>query len=351
MLMPLSPDTMKRLVIPLLMSVLLGTAFLSCVMVNTETPVMHRLQPHIKHIVRTLSPLDLTQSTPPDESLQAYYAYYRLNFEGVERFIGTFQSGEYVLAGQVFRPARPEGTVFLLHGYIDHTGMLRPLIRHCLEQGYAVAVYDLPGHGLSNGDRISIEHFGEYVAAFQHFLHHCRPHLPRPYHLISHSTGSAIFLEYLLHNEEQHPFERVVFLAPLVRHVHWHLSKITYTLGKVFRVKYVPRRYSEISSDRDFLKFLRRDPLQPKRVPVNWIGALYDWEEELHSAESLHQPLLIIQGSRDTVVEAEYNIPFLQQKIQGATAKWIEGAGHQLINEIPPIQQEVFHAIDDYLKS
>lgn len=309
---------------------------------------MHQLQPHIDQIVRTLEPLDFTKKTVPTPSIQAYYDHYKLNFDDVEHVFGMFQSGKYVLAAQVFKPHKPKGTIFLLHGYIDHTGLLQPLIRNCLEQGFVVAVYDFPGHGLSSGERLSIEYFSDYVSVFKDFLRFCQPQLPQPYHLISHSTGSAISLEYLINNETQH-FERIIFLAPLVRHVHWHLSKVTYFLGKLVFVKTVPRRYSEISSDPEFLEFLRHDPLQTDRVPVKWIGALYTWERHIREATPISQPVFIIQGMRDTVVDAKYNIPFLQQKIDGVTIQWIEHAGHQLLNERTAIQTEVFTLINEYL--
>lgn len=311
---------------------------------------MHPLQQPLTRVTRELVPLDFQEPPPLTPSMQMYLDYYHLTFDDLEynHAFGTFRSGAYTLAAHLFTPLTPRATVFILHGYIDHAGMLAHLIRNCLEKGLAVAVYDLPGHGLSSGKRIAIEDFSDYVVVFQDFLTLCEPHVPRPYHLISHSTGSAIALDYLAHAEHQ-PFKHIIFLAPLVRHVHWHLAKITYFLGKIVSINTVPRRYSQISSDPEFLEFLENDPLQTDRVPMKWIGALYAWERQIRKVSLLSQPVLIIQGTGDTVVDVAHNIPFLQQKIEKTTVKWIKNARHQLLNERPDMRAEVFDTINAYL--
>jgi alpha-beta hydrolase superfamily lysophospholipase len=101
---------------------------------------------------------------------------------------------------------------------------LKNLIRTCLGQGFAVTVYDLPGHGLSTGERFSINDFSEYVDVLNDFIKLCQHELPEPFHLIGHSTGSAIAYEYM--NAAQNMiFDKVIFLAPLVHNAHWNISK------------------------------------------------------------------------------------------------------------------------------
>jgi alpha-beta hydrolase superfamily lysophospholipase len=313
---------------------------------------MHPLRPTLQQLSQELPPFNPGAQTEITPAIQAYLEYYRLRFPEFEyqHSIGVFPSNGFTLAAQTFRPLQPQGTVFILHGYLDHAGIIAPLIRYCLERNLAVAMYDLPGHGLSDGHRASIEQFPDYVAVFEDFLALCHPHFSEPYHLFSHSTGSAIGLEYLAHTP-QSSFDKVVFLAPLVRHIYWHPAKVTYALGKLFAVKTVPRRSSELSSDSAFMEFLSRDPLITNRVPTQWVGALYDWEQDIRTIAPLSQPVLIVQGTRDTVVDGEYNVPFLQQKFPQARVKWIIEGRHQLVNESPDITQQVFQAIDAYLHS
>ena len=307
-----------------------------------------RLQ-QFSQIPQQISSLDFTATSVSTPAVEAYCEFYQLNFDETEHIWGTFASGQYQLVAHIFRPHHPRGTVFLLHGYIDHTGILHHLIQNCLEQQYVVAVYDLPGHGLSSGERISIDSFPEYVNVFENFLVLCKPHVPQPYHLICHSTGGAIALEYLL-EAGTHPFKRIVFLAPLVRHVHWHISKIPYALGKLVHIRTVPRRTPEISSDPAFLRFLQSDPLQPHRVPVKWISALYSWNRKIAQTAPVSQAVCILQGTRDNVVDWKYNLPFLQEKLTGATVKTFQNAKHHLPNESLPIRTQVFESINAYLE-
>jgi alpha-beta hydrolase superfamily lysophospholipase len=239
--------------------------------------------------------------------------------------------------------------VFVLHGYLDHTGVLYRVIQNCLEQQLVVAVYDLPGHGLSSGERAAIRDFSDYVSVLYDFLELAQGHVPAPYHVLSHSTGGAIVFEYLASTPDQ-VFEQIVFLAPLVHHAHWLSSKIAYTLGKPFRIDSLPRRYSQENIDPVLAEFIKTDPLQTNRVPLSWVSELFEWDREIQDTVLIESPVLIIQGKKDNVVDWEYNLPFLQEKIPQAHIVLIDKAGHYLINESPEIHAEVFDTINAYLK-
>lgn len=308
------------------------------------------IRSHLKQLPQELAPLDFERDLRLTPAIQAYLHYYRLRFDHLayRHLFGTFQSGVYTLAAHIFLPSSPRGTVFILHGYLDHAGLVRHLIEACVRQGWAVALYDLPGHGVSSGARFAIAEFAEYVSVFTDFLAVCQPHLPTPCHLVSHSTGGAMTLEYL-RQPTQHPFERMVMLAPLVRHVNWYPAKMTYALGNLIGIQTVPRRYSKISSDPEFIAFLRNDPLYNANIPLQWIGALYAWERGIRQITPLTQEILILQGTEDTVVQAAYNIRFLQEKLTAATVQWVPSARHHLYNEHPDLRHALLHTIITYL--
>jgi alpha-beta hydrolase superfamily lysophospholipase len=124
---------------------------------------------------------------------------------------------------------------------------------------------------------------------------------------------------------------------------------MTYTLGSLIGVKVVPRRYSKTSSDPDFLAFLQNDPLFNAAVPLQWVGALYEWERSIRQITPLAQEVLILQGTADTVVNAAYNIRFLQEKLTGARVQWIPDARHHLVNERPDLRNEILQMVTAYL--
>ena len=277
----------------------------------------------------------------------AYFAYYGLDVAGVEHRFGTFPSGPFTLAAHLFTPARPRATVLLLHGYFDHTGTHARAIHHLLGQDFAVAAFDLPGHGLSSGARADIGHFSDYLSAFADFRRLCRALMPPPYHAVAHSTGAAIVSTTLLADPGV-ALERVVLVAPLVRSAYWRLSLLGTSLLAPF-FDQLPRVFRDNSSDPAFTAFTRRDPLQPRHTTVDWIQAVAAWEKSVDRFAPNPKPIVIIQGDEDDIIDWDYNLAFLQGKFPNARIDVIPGARHQLLDESPALRERVLALIDDAL--
>ena len=329
--------------------VVVGFSSIGSEATETSSPPEDQLAFHLEHTRKGLKPLKLTEAPTTSPSAKIYLSYYGISFnKDIRHYLGTFTSGSYDLAAHVFLPTNPKATVFLLHGYLDHTGILKHLIDLCIRQRYAVAIYDLPGHGLSNGASCSIDDFSDYISVFDEFIKMCRSQLPRPYHFVGHSTGGAIVIDYL-HRVNAKAFDKVVYIAPLVRSAYWKISKAHHYLAKPF-IESVPRVFFDNSSDPKFNRFLQDDPLQCKEIPFKWIEALFAWNESVEGFKPISRPVLILQGTNDTVVDWQYNIPFLKQKNASATVKWFQGARHHLVNESPAIRSEVLDTVRSYLQ-
>ena len=303
-----------------------------------------------------LAPLnfDVAKDTPASAqgALQEYLHFYQLNFPGsLARFhaMGTLQCGEYTIVAQYWVPAvSPKGTVFVLHGYYDHVGIFKYIIHYLLELGFAVVAYDQPGHGLSTGEQASINHFSEYVAVLQQCLKTAQG-LPQPWHAIGQSTGGGVLLHALLQERITNPFQRVILLAPLLKPVGWDHGNWLYYLLKPF-VRKIPRRYSNNSHDKTFVDFAHyEDPLQSRYLSVVWTGAMKEWLERFPFLKPINVPALLIQGDDDHTVNWRYNLPAIQEKIQGLHIVMIPGARHQLVNESEAFRQQVFATLRNYL--
>lgn len=292
----------------------------------------------------------------------AYARYYGLNFAELEpelvdvrSSIGTFISGSYELVCQHFLPPSypPRKTAFLLHGYFDHAGLYRHLIKHLLRQGIAVVIFDLPGHGLSSGAPASISSFQEYSEAFVECLKMARKQqLKQPWVAIGQSTGGAIFMDTLLENklDKDLSIEHFILLGPLLRPKHWSRSKILFSLSRLF-VASTPRKFSKNSHDAEFLEFLEsKDELQSRILPRDWVQAMIDYINRFEAAPPHEQSLQIIQGRGDGTVEWETNIPKMLEKFPTAKVYWIDEAGHHLVNESRHYRDQVFAIIDRILK-
>ncbi|MCO7513144.1 alpha/beta hydrolase [Pseudomonas guariconensis] len=295
----------------------------------------------------SLSPLAHRQ--PLSAQAGDYQRYYGLDLPA-QSWLGSFRAAGFELVGQVWLPEAPVATLFLLHGYYDHMGLYRHVIEWALQQGFAVISCDLPGHGLSSGERASIADFGLYQQTLDALFEQARDlDLPRPWHLCGQSTGGAIAVDHLLHRGEQSPVDgQVILLAPLVRPRAWYWSKFSYCVLRHF-VNGIERRFTDNSSDPAFLPFLEADPLQPRRLPTAWVGALVAWVKRIEAApHSLRRPL-IVQGEADATVDWPYNLKVLKAKFAEPQILMLPEARHHLANELPGIRQRYFSFIDQRL--
>ncbi len=236
---------------------------------------------------------------------------------------------------------------FIVHGYYDHSGLYGQLIEYCLKRNFSVVIFDLPGHGLSTGERASIASFAEYQSVLSDVLSIFSEVAPKPWHAIGQSTGAAILMDFLLSGNEG-VFSKTVLLAPLVRPEKWALSIVSYSVARLL-LKRVRRHFAINSHDNQFLEFLKNsDPLQSRYLPFQWIGALKRWIKYFSGLPSISYVPLVIQGKQDGTVDWKYNIGVVKNKFPGVKVYYLKDGRHQLVNEIREIRESIFSAMDVY---
>jgi lysophospholipase len=284
-----------------------------------------------------------------------YLAFYSLDFSlrypDLRHSLGFVTSRDQRLAVHVLQQSVPRGVLLVVHGYLDHVGLYRHLIAYGLERGYSVVAFDLPGHGLSSGDRVSIDDFSDYRVAIEDVVGACRP-LSGPWRVIAQSTGAAAVLDLLLQRGgevvEPVPIEKVVMLAPLVRPRGWFWVSPSQRVIHRFKDS-VRRNFAENSGDPAFLKWIRTDPLQSDVLSTRWIGALRRWIKALPEAASRCSiPLLIIQGDADRTVDWRYNVSRVRQFFSGSRVEYLPGARHHLANESQPVRAHINVLMDEF---
>ena len=299
-----------------------------------------------------LQALDARQ--PLSAAAQTYQRYYGLDVStpdaSVTRYLGVFKAAAFDLVGQCWLPARPRATLVMLHGFYDHMGLYRHVVEWALAQAYAVISFDLPGHGLSSGPRASIHSFADYQEALDAlFIEASTLGLPRPWHLLGQSTGGAIAIDHLLNHHQGSPVDgETVLLAPLVRPRAWGWSKLSYYALRPF-VSGIARRFSENSTDPDFLPFLQTDPLQPKRLPTAWVGALAQWIPFIESSMPSARSPIVIQGEADMTVDWQHNLKVIEQKFSQPRILRVTEARHHLVNEVEAIRRRYFDFLNQCL--
>lgn len=293
----------------------------------------------------SLQPLAAGQ--PLSAQGQAYQRFYGLDFADRARVprsrLGRFQVDGYEVVAQAWWPEQPRATLFLFHGFYDHMGLYRHVIEWALQRDFVVISCDLPGHGLSSGERASIDDFAVYQRVLQGLFEQARTlELPQPWHLFGQSTGGAIVMDHLLHQGAQSPAQgQVILLSPLVRPRAWGWSLFSYYLLRPF-VSGIARRFSENSNDHDFLAFLQADPLQPQHLPTAWVGALARWIKRLEAAPRSDRQPVIVQGQADMTVDWQHNLQVIRSKFSAPEVLMLPEARHHLANEVPLYRDQYF---------
>ena len=275
--------------------------------------------------------------------LDHYFEHYRflpLKFIGRHR-IGTFESNGYSLVGHLFIQNKSANTVIIMHGLYDHAGQLAHLVHFLLASYFNVAIYDMPGHGLSSGPEVSINSFHTYGAILSDFCKIVQRYTDGNLNVIAHSTGAVAPLDMLLIGN-QDPFKHVIVIAPLIRSVKWHLSKIIYLLTKQFIYK-VPRRLIN-QPDKYLLDAHGHyiDPLQYKHVNLQWVKALFNWDKVFSKTTPIDRKITIIQGNDDTTVDVQYNLKKLAQKFRNNHTIQINTGPHELLSQYTKTYHEVY---------
>ncbi|MEQ9824384.1 MAG: alpha/beta hydrolase [Puniceicoccaceae bacterium] len=263
--------------------------------------------------------------------------------DGAEISLSSIQtdSGEIIVYRWV--PPQARGWIVLLHGYLLHSLCQASCIAFLLQQGYAVIAPDWPGHGLSEGNRASIDSFQDYADVLDSVMQMHACHFPSPPHLIAHSTGASAWLEYQ-RTRCADPFARIVLVAPLLRNQLWHLSCLGIRLASPW-LSSVPRCFRKSSSDPDFLNRMHADPLAPWSLPLQWSRAQMQWVAQFADAPINERSLWVLQGDRDNVVDWRFGLRRITAQFPQAHIQLWPGQKHDLLNEARPARDEIFRQL------
>lgn len=305
-----------------------------------------------------LEALNLNREYIPNKEIKSYQRLYGFDQLDCVQWQGFIDMPLFKLHVQVFKPNidKIKGTVCLLHGYLEHSGIYQPIVKEILEQGFSVITYDLPGHGLSNGSPANIQNFDHYQQVLHAVYQYVKnaEQLPKPWLGVGQSTGGAIWMHHLLEyaQKRENPIvDRVLLLSPLVRPAKtawWHNS---IGLGIIRRIKReVPRHFKRNNHNPEFLRFVRlKDPLQPRMMGMDWILAMSKWMLEMETYPKCRIPVWLAQGAQDQTVDWKYNIDFVRRQFRLQTLLILEEGSHQLINERADIRAALTGLIPAFL--
>ena len=302
----------------------------------SSSPIPHRERyPDFAAMRAELGPLRPGETSETDR-IREHYADATRGLPAARHDTGLVEAGPVEAAVHLFHPgsSQPRGTVVAVHGYLAHAEQLSHLVRRLLQENWVVVAPELPGHGLSGGERGYIAEFADYAVFLDEVLDAAGAWAPQPWHAVGHSTGATTIFELIRTTRD--PFRRVILAAPLVRSKYYGASRAARTLSRPF-MDYVATGYD--------------DPLGVARMPMAWFDAQVAWNRRVRGMEPIRREVLVQQGTRDMVVAWRRNRRFLERVMPELRYLRYPGADHVLYREDPPLRRQIIDDAARYLSS
>ncbi|HUT93195.1 MAG TPA: lysophospholipase [Thermoguttaceae bacterium] len=251
----------------------------------------------------------------------------------------------------------PEGdaaaAVVVVHGFLEHSGRHAEVAVELNRHGYAVYAIDLRGHGKSEGDRVFVGSFLEYLRDVELFLAHVRSQQPdRPVFLVGFSLGGTIAATLAARGLAD--VRGLVLAAPAVqigRGIFPVLRLLAGFVGRFLpRLRVVRMGFRKMSRDPAVIAQVERDPLVfhgrfPARTGAEILSAVRLIQDMM---EAIELPLLILHGTGDLVTDAEGSRQLhARARSTDKTLKLYDGLYHDLFHE--PEKEQVLADLVEWL--
>jgi len=243
---------------------------------------------------------------------------------------------------------KPKAAIALVHGLGEHTGRYVHVGNVMTEAGYAIAGFDLRGHGRSGGARGHAASLDAYMQDIRQFFRWIEERYPNiPHFLYGHSLGGLLTLAYAI--QYGAGLKGVTVTGPGLRTaLQEQKAKVAIVrlLGSLLSTMTAPSGLDPllISRDPDVVQKYIDDPLVHSNTSLGFGKAALNAVDLCFArAGEFPAPLLIMHGKADRIAYASGSEDF---------AKLVEAAGgdvtlklwddlyHEVHNE--PEKAEVF---------
>ena len=265
------------------------------------------------------------------------------SYDGVEMYAQSWEPEE-----------NPKAVVCLVHGLGEHSGRYAHVGKAFTDAGFALAGFDLRGHGKTVGPRGHIPSLAAAMEDIQLFRQQMEERYPGlPQFLYGHSLGGFLVLAYATF--KSNTLKGVIATGPALRTpVLEQKFKIglAKALGSLMPTMTVPSGLEVplISSNPQVVRAYQEDPL------VHGVGTLAATRMALDAIEwafthapDFPAPLLLLHGSEDKLAYPHGSQEFSDLVPKNCTLKIWDGLYHEIHNE--PEQGEVFAFTIDWMNA
>lgn len=261
------------------------------------------------------------------------------------------RDGRHLFRQSWYPEGKPRAVMVIVHGLAEHSTRYTHVAEFLCEQGIGVETFDLRGHGQSEGRRIYVNRFYNYVDDLEQFLLEIRQRYPSgPLFLFGHSMGGAIATAFLL----QRPTADLsgLLLSGAAVKVSDDVSAVLQALSSVLSIilpglPTITLDSAAISRDPAVVSRYDRDPLNYRgAIPARTGAELIKTQKQIkRQASKLALPVLIMHGSADRLADPDGSrMLYEQASSKDKTLKLYDGFYHEILND--PEKQRV---LDDML--
>lgn len=273
-------------------------------------------------------------------------------------------------------PAKRKGTVCVFTGRAESIEKYFETVRDLRERGFAVAMIDWRGQGLSSRQlrdphKGYVRDFADYEIDVQTFVRDVvMPDCPPPHFALAHSMGAAVLLRLAARNKRW--FDRVVLSAPMIDLPGYRAAFPARMLARVLRYagfggNYIPGGSSQIVGTEPFPEnpvtsdpvryarnaaILEADPTLGLGSPtIAWLDSAYRTMRDFADpafASAIRQPMLVLAAGSDTIVSTAATEAF-SRFMRAGSHLMIAGAKHEILQEQDRYRGQFWAAFDAFI--
>jgi acylglycerol lipase len=229
--------------------------------------------------------------------------------------------------------------ILLVHGYAEHTGRYRHVIRELTDTGLAVYALDHQGHGKSGGVRCYIKEFDHYIDDLSFYLEKIRKVTGlKKWFILGHSMGGAIALKLVLRHQDD--LNGLILTGPMLE-LSTKVPKVVQEMAKYVAamastVPVVKLETEAISRDPDVVRNYLNDPLvYTGRVRAKMAVHFSKINSEMPGLfGKIELPFWVGHGTLDRITSPEGSkMLYRLAQSQDKTLKLFDGLFHEIMNE------------------
>lgn len=247
---------------------------------------------------------------------------------------------KYRLYYQFWEKPDSQAVLVFVHGLNEHSGRYQNPVRYFEKKPYSLYLFDLRGHGRSDGVRSHVEKFEDYIEDLKSFLVFIdKNEKHKKIFLVGHSMGGQIVLNFV----SQYPKMVSAFIAssPNVLtkiKINWLKKNLGRSLAH-----FLPRlslgndiQAKWISRNRKVVEDYQKDPMTSPKITLKLAAEIFKNQDNLlEKIQSITIPALIQHGSGDEICDyLGSELVFKTIKSSDKHLQIYPGHYHELFNDL-----------------